>query len=100
MARWSIWASYRDVEGRGLAETYHALLEAPTREEALVRAVEAQRLPVGFTCEDDVSEPEWHKPGRHVLLAARERTQTWGDCAGNSWMIDFDWVEQVPEAAG
>ena len=42
MRRWSIWASYRDVEGRGLAETYHALLEAPSREEALTLAVTAQ----------------------------------------------------------
>jgi len=100
MARWSIWASYRDLEGRGLADTYHAMLDAPTREEALRLAVEAQRLPVGFTCEDEVSEPEWHTPGRHVLLEACGSIQRWVDSGGRSWEIDFDWVEQLPEAFG
>ena len=100
MARWSIWASYRDIEGRGLAETYHALLEAPSREEALTLAVTAQRLPVGFTCDDDVADPEWHTPGRHRLVEAREDVQTWSDTAGHAWEIDFAWVEQLPEAAG
>jgi hypothetical protein len=97
MARWSIWASYRDVEGRGLAETYHALLEAPTREAALRLAVEAQRLPVGFTLADDVPEPEWHRPGRHVLLEMGESAPRGADETGNAWEIDFAWVEQVPE---
>ena len=52
-------------------------------------AVTAQRLPVGFTCDDDVPEPEWHTPGRHVLLEARESFQTWADVA----------TEQMSDAA-
>jgi hypothetical protein len=99
MRRWSIWASYRDVEGRGLAETYHALLEAPSREEALTLAVTGQRLPVGFTCDDDVPEPEWHTPGRHMLVEAHESLQTWADKDGHAWEIGFDWVEEVAEPA-
>lgn len=99
MKRWSIWASYRDVEGRGLAETYHTQLEAPSREEALTLAVTAQRLPVGFTGDDDVPEPEWHTPGRHVLLEVRESVHTWADQEGHAWEIGFDWVEELAEPA-
>ena len=99
MCRWRIWASNCDGEGRGLAETYHALLDAPTRDDALRLAVTGQRLPVGFTRDDDVPEPEWHVPGRHVMVDANDNAQTWTDDAGHAWEIDFDWVEQVPEAA-
>lgn len=97
--RWSIWASYHDREGHGLAETYHAWLEAPSRAEALRRAIEGQRLPVGFTCERDLAEPQWHTPGRHTLVRASDTAHTWADAAGHAWEIAFDWVEAVPEAA-
>jgi len=93
MTRWSIWASYHDQEGRGLAETYHTTLEAPSRAEALRIAVERQRLPVGFSCGDEPTEPQWHTPGRHTLVCAGDNAQTWADAAGHAWEIAFDWVE-------
>ena len=65
----------------------------------LTLAVTAQRLPVGFTCDDDVPEPEWHTPGRHVLLEARESFQTWADQDGHAWEIGFEWVEELAEPA-
>lgn len=95
MALWRIWASYQDVEGRGLGETFHALLEAQSRDEALRMAVLRQRLPVGFTYEDDVPELAWHSPSHHFLLTAEQDAQTWADDAGHRWKIEFDWVEQV-----
>jgi hypothetical protein len=97
MAHWRIWASVSDNEGRGPGETFHAVLEAPTRDDALRLAVTAQRLPVGFTWENDVAELEWHNPTQHVLLMAEDDSQTWSDRAGHQWYLEFDWVEMLGE---